>query len=220
MKRKGSPRRPLAALQFCGLLATLGMAPARTRAETVSAVEDVRHFVGEEQWHLKVMARDHEDRVVRELGMDNGNVVERKTSFYSTSGKKSQETTVHSQLRGKRLLYDEVARWSRSGKLEYSFHETDSVNSSGDQDKGERDTRRSEFGRPLNETTEQWSPDTQGWAKSYEQTFTYYPDGDAKECVTSHPDTNAKTDETWGPKGEHGRDKTTREWDEATRSWK
>jgi hypothetical protein len=219
MNPKTQHSRLGAALCSGGLLAAVCLAPHALRAEPIQAVEDVRHWVGEEDWHLKVMARDSEDRITQELGMDNGNEVTRSTAFYSNGKKSEQETLVHSELPGKRLLYDEKSNWSRSGKLEYSFHETDGVNSSGDQEKGERNTKKFEYGHMLSEVTEDWSPDTKGWTQTYIQTQTYYKDGDAKECITEHPTTNEKTDETWGPKGEHGRDKTTRTWDASTQSW-
>jgi hypothetical protein len=208
------------ALRIASLMTVMAIVPLLLNAEPSAAVEDVQHMMGMEKWHMQVMARDAEHRVTRELGSDDGDTVERNTSYY-VGGKAlaSQETTVHSRLQGHRLTYAEKDKWSKSGKLEYSYRETNALNSSGDQDKGERSEKSLEFGRLNKEVDGNWSPQAKGWVDSYIRTFSYYKDGDPKACITERPPTNEKVEEHWGVKGSHGRDKTTRTWDASTKSW-
>ena len=208
-----------AALCLGSLMAVLAIAPRFLPAAPIAAVEDVQHMVGTEKWHLKVMERDHDDRITRELGSDDGDTVERKTTYHSGKDKASQETTVNSRLDGHRLTYAEKDKWSRSGKLEYSYRETITLNSSGDQEKGERSEKSLEFGRLNKEVDGNWSPESKGWVDTYIHTVDYYKDGDMKTSLTERPPTNEKIEEHWGVKGSHGRDKTTRTWDAATKSW-
>jgi hypothetical protein len=63
-------------------------------------------------------------------------------------------------------------------------------------------------------------PESKVWVDGYIRAITYYKDGDQKSCVTERPPDNEKTEERWGVKGSHGRDKTTRVWDASTKSWK
>jgi hypothetical protein len=165
------------------------------------------------------MARDHEDRVTRELGSDDGDTVERKTTYFTGKHMASQETAVNSRLEGHRLTYAEKDKWSRTGKLEFSYRETNTLNSSGDQEKGERSEKHLEFGRLNKEVDGNWSPESKGWVDSYIRTVSYYKDGDVKCNSTERPPTNEKTEENWGVKGSHGRDKTVRTWDASTKSW-
>ena len=220
MKLKDMEKQAEAVIRLGSLAVVLAVAPHCLLAEPIAVVEDVQHMVGSEKWHLKVMERDKADRVVRELGSDDGDTVERKTSFHSGTVKASQETTVKSRLSGHRLIYDEKDEWSKSGKLEYSYRETNTLNSSGDQDKGVRSEKKFEYQRLLKQVDANWSPESKGWVDVYIRKATYYRDGDMKSCVTERPATNEKIEENWGTKGSHGRDKTTRTWDAETKSWK
>ena len=219
MKLRDMEKQADAFIRMGSLMVVLAVAPHALVSEPIAAVEDVQHMVGTEKWHLKVMARDHQDRVTSELGSDDGDTVERKTTYHSGANKASQETTVNSRLAGHRLTYAEKDKWSKSGKLEYSYRETNTLNSSGDQEKGERSEKKLEYGRLNKEVDGNWSPESKGWVDSYIRTVSYYKDGDVKRSTTERPPTNEKIEENWGVKGSHGRDKTTRTWDAATKSW-
>lgn len=210
-----------AAIRVIGLVAVMALAAPTLPADgTAAPLERVERMVGSEKWHLKVMERDHSGRVTRELGSDDGDTVERRSSYHKGKVLASQETTVNSRLAGHRLVYAEKDKWSKSGKLEYSYRETDTVNSSGDQETGERSEKHMEYNRLTKQVDGQWSPQSKGWVDGYIRTVNYYKDGDMKSSVVERPPTNEKTEEIWGVKGSHGRDKTTRTWDAETKSWK
>jgi hypothetical protein len=94
------------------------------------------------------------------------------------------------------------------------------LDAEGDTQKGERNTKRFECGRLLAELDELWSATTKAWSEIRRHSASFYADGSPKDSATAHPMLDEKVEESWGPKGEHGRDKTTRLWQTETHSWK
>jgi hypothetical protein len=172
-----------------------------------------------EQWHLGIAARSSIDPVLNHLGQNGQTVVKRKIVHYPGGEKASQETTVVSDLPGKRLLYAARDAWSLAGTLTSSFRQINALNGDGFQTKGRRSTLNFEDGLLCGEKLEQWSPVFTGWFDTYARTTTYYGDDDMKGRVTMLPAVNQMTKEDWGAKLEGKRLKTTCRWDEASQGY-
>jgi hypothetical protein len=205
--------------RLVGLLTALNKTPDTPLTKFDPRTEIVPRVYVDANWGLKVMQRNEHDKVLCEHGADDGDKVERTTSYHVDGSQALQETIVTSKLFGNRQLFNQKETWDKLGKLEFSFCETNLFDGTGNQEMGNRKTQHFEFGRLHSEIDEQWSPETKLWLENSQRMFAYYQDGDIKECLTVNPVNKEKKIENWGSKGRNGRDKATCTWNADTCSW-
>jgi hypothetical protein len=195
-----------------------GLAAGGARAGVSKAMGEMKHALGWDALNLKVVERDSGGRPTFERDSNGANKVERRTKYHGNGKKASQETLVVAKDSGK-TLYTEKQSWDDSGRLEKIFVQDDDYHADGKQVRGENSEKEYDHGRLVKEVKKKYSAESGSWGTVYEQTVSYYDNGDMKERVTEEPPKDRKTKESWGDKGAMGRKKTTHRWNASKNEW-